>query len=52
MGDILFTDGSSAYRTENDRELCRELDALEELRRDDEHLAQEDRSFLCDEKRI
>ncbi len=29
MGQMLNGDASSAYRTESDRELCRELDALE-----------------------
>jgi hypothetical protein len=34
MRDMLITDVSPAYRTENDRELCKELDSLEKMEQD------------------
>ena len=49
MGNMLIAAVSPVYRTENDKELCRELDALEEPRQDGEALHSEDRVPLRDQ---
>jgi len=46
MGNILVAGFSSAYRTESDKELCRELDALEKRKQVGEALRPEDRILL------